>query len=118
MDPATKTDAVSRVKYLARDGGRAFAGSGSTIMYKDEPGDNENRLFVFEMRFVAGMRVPPHTESDSETFYALEGTIEVTADGTVYQLNPGDMLHMKAGTLHAMYNPGPGVARFLAWTSP
>src|SRR5215510_12997701 len=111
MDPATKSDAVSRVKYLARDGGRSFAGSGATIMYKDEPGDNENRLFVFEMVFVPGMRVPPHVESDSETFYVLEGTIEVTADGTVYRLSPGDMLHMQAGTLHSMHNPGPEQGR-------
>lgn len=108
----------SGVKHLPADTGRCFAHLGTAISFKDEPADNGDALFLFEMRMPAGHGVPPHTEHNHEAFYVLEGTLEIEADGTHYRLGAGDFLCIRPGVLHALHNPGPDWLRALTWVSP
>jgi quercetin dioxygenase-like cupin family protein len=106
------------VKYLPAGSGRAFAHLGTSLVFKDEPDDNGDSLLLFECRMPAGNGVPPHHEDNHESFYVLEGTLEVEADGGRYRLGPGDFLGIRPGTVHALHNPGPGWLRALMLTSP
>lgn len=97
--------------------GRAFALMGSSLTFKSEPSDADTP-FVFEHLMPAGLGVPPHTERNHESFYVLEGTLEVEADGQRFRLGPGDFLSIQPGALHALHNPGPGAMRVLTTVTP
>ncbi len=108
----------ANVKHLSAGGGPAFSLMGSTLYFKDEPGDNDDAQLLFEHRMPPTFSVPPHTERNHEAFYVLEGTLEIEADGECYRLSPGDFLSIRPGVLHALHNPGPGMMSTLTLVSP
>lgn len=110
--------AASGVRYLAENAGRSFAHLGTSLTFKDEPADNGDALLLFEMRMPAGNGVPPHVERNHESFYVLEGTLEVSAGGEVYRLTRGEFLSVRPGVQHSLHNPGPDWVRALTWVSP
>lgn len=112
---ATET---SSVKHLPAGEGRAFALMGSTLTFKDEPQDNGGAMLAFEHRCPPGLGVPPHSERNHESFYVLEGTLEVEIAGERRRLEPGDFLHIPPGMTHSLHNPGPGPMRVLTVVSP
>jgi mannose-6-phosphate isomerase-like protein (cupin superfamily) len=112
------TTSLGNVKYLPANAGRAFAHLGSSLVFKDEPDDNGNALFLFECRMPPSHGVPPHTERNHEAFYVLEGTLDIDAAGEHYHLTPGAFLSIPPGVLHALRNPGPVWLRALMLTSP
>jgi quercetin dioxygenase-like cupin family protein len=116
MSPSNAKSAT--VTFLPANAGRAFAHLGTSVVFKDEPADNGDALFVFECHMPAGNGVPPHRERNHEAFYVLEGTLEVEAEGERYRLGRGDYLSIRPGVVHALHNPGPGWLRALMLTSP
>lgn len=110
--------ATTNVKHLPAGSGRAYALMGSTLTFKDEPGDNDGALLAFEHRCPPGLGVGPHTERNHEAFYVLEGTLEVEADGEHYRLDAGDFLSIRPGVLHSLHNPGPDEMRVLTLVAP
>jgi quercetin dioxygenase-like cupin family protein len=112
--PTTK----GAVTYVRAGGGRSFAHLGTSLTFKDEPGDDADALLCFEMRMPPDHGVPPHTERNAEAFYVLEGTLDVDADGDRYRLGRGDLLRLAPGVRHALHNPGPAWAHALTWVTP
>lgn len=112
------TAAMTGVKHLPVNEGRAFAHLGTSILFKDEPADNGDVLLLFEMRMPAGHGVPPHAERNHEAFYVLGGVLEVEAGGERFELGRGDFLRIRPGVRHALHNPGPEWAHALTWVSP
>ena len=106
------------VTHLPANGGRSFAHLGTSITFKDEPGENGDSLLLFEMRMPAGNGVPPHTERNHEAFYVLAGTLEVEAGGERYSLGAGDFLSISPGVVHELHSPGPHWVHALTWVSP
>jgi quercetin dioxygenase-like cupin family protein len=109
---------MAKVKHLPANGGRAFALLGQSVSFKAESEDTDDRLFLFEHRMPPTLDVPAHTERNHESFYVLEGTLEVEADGERYWLGPGEFLSMAPGVVHSLHNPGPGVMRTLTLVTP
>ncbi len=109
---------VSRVRHLPRNAGRSFAHLGTAITFKDEPTANGDALLMFEMRMPGEHGVPHHREKNHESFYVLEGVLEIEADGSRYRLEAGDFLSISPGVRHALRNPGPEWVRALTWVSP
>src|ERR671933_266255 len=109
---------MANVKHLPADGGRAFALLGHTLIFKAEPEDTDDTLFLFEHRMPPTLGVPAHTERNYEAFYVLEGTFEVEADGERYRLGPGEFLSMRPGVVHSLHNPGPALCRLLTLVCP
>jgi quercetin dioxygenase-like cupin family protein len=109
---------MAKVKHLPANGGRAFALLGHTLSFKAESEDTDDGLFVFEHWALPKSSVPAHTERNHESFYVLEGTLEVEADGERYRLGPGEFFSMAPGVVHSLHNPGPGVMRTLTLVTP
>ncbi|MEX0654470.1 MAG: cupin domain-containing protein [Phycisphaeraceae bacterium] len=66
-----------------------------------------------------GGGAPPHIHHhEEECFYVLEGTIEVTANGTVHRLEAGDFAHVPRGVVRSFTNPGTTHARMLIMHNP
>jgi mannose-6-phosphate isomerase-like protein (cupin superfamily) len=98
--------------------GRSYALMGSSLTFKNDPADVDAAFFAFEHRMPEGLGVPPHRERNHETFYVLEGTLDVEAGENRYRLGPGDVLAVAPGTIHALHNPGRGVMRVLTVVAP
>lgn len=62
---------------------------------------------------------PPHIHrSGSETFYVLDGTLEMLTGTETIKATAGACVHVPAGAVHTFTNPGPGAVRFLQIVSP
>lgn len=61
----------------------------------------------------------PHIHhSGSETFYVLEGTLEMLIGKETVKATAGTCVHVPAGAVHKFSNPGPGAVRFSQIVSP
>lgn len=109
---------IERVTHLPATKGRSFAHLGTAITFKDEPAVNGDTLLLFEMRMPAGHGVPLHSERNKESFYVLDGVLEIEADETLFRLEAGDFLSIRPGVRHALHNPGPDWVRALTWVAP
>ena len=63
----------------------------------------------------AGASIGHHVhENETEIFYILEGTPEITDDDATYVAQPGDTILTGPGHGHAVKNGGDGAVRMLA----
>lgn len=81
--------------------------------------DTDGRLAVNELIIPPNGGPPPHIhQKQSETFYVLEGAVELRmADRTVIA-TPGTIAHIPARNVHAFRGVGPGVARMISMHDP
>ena len=54
-----------------------------------------------------GMRQKPERSEVSKLYFIVEGQAEMSIEDEVAPLNQGDLLHIPAGSMHAIKNPGP-----------
>lgn len=56
-----------------------------------------------------GMGPPPHSHDWDESFYVLSGSVEMVCDGHAVLCQPGSLVHVPGGTVHAFqFGPGGG----------
>ncbi|BAZ05003.1 cupin domain-containing protein [Calothrix sp. NIES-3974] len=61
--------------------------------------------------------VPPHTHTqEEESYYMLEGSMVMQLGSEEFTIEPGDFVHVPAGTIHGYRNNSDQPIRFLAWT--
>jgi mannose-6-phosphate isomerase-like protein (cupin superfamily) len=111
------TNLTAKVQHTPADQGRAVAIIGSVLTLKNQPVNDADPL-VFEHRERPGGFVPPHREPNSESFYVLEGTLEVDVEGQRYELRPGDFLSLPSGVQHSLRNAGNDWMRVLTTVTP
>jgi mannose-6-phosphate isomerase-like protein (cupin superfamily) len=62
---------------------------------------------------------PPHVHhAGSETFYVLEGTLQMLVGKEPVSVTPGMCVHVPAGAVHTFSNPYPGTVRVVQIVSP
>ena len=62
---------------------------------------------------------PPHVHHELvESFYILDGEVELWAEGETRGAGPGTFVQIPAGTAHTYHNPGDRELRFLAFFTP
>ncbi|NLY44663.1 MAG: cupin domain-containing protein [Tissierella sp.] len=75
---------------------------------------NKGRLFSL-MELEPGCSVGSHShENDFEIYYILEGEGEVTDDGVVKKVYPGDAMITHEGHEHSLKNIGDRTLKFIA----
>ena len=73
---------------------------------------------MFMVSYRAGGVAQPHDHPFEESYYMLEGEIEVVADGERYTLFPGDVFWTGVGCVHAFYNTSGKRVTWLETSSP
>jgi quercetin dioxygenase-like cupin family protein len=58
---------------------------------------------MFMVGYAPGGVAHPHDHPFEESYYMLEGEVEVVADGDRHTLRPGDVFWTGVGTIHAFY---------------
>lgn len=73
---------------------------------------------MFMVQYQAGGVALPHDHPFEESYYMLEGEVEVTADGERYTLYPGDAFWTGVGCVHAFHNTSGERVTWLETSAP
>ena len=77
------------------------------------------RYAVLELNEGAGYRTPPHVHPGmDESFYVLEGTLELEMGGVTHTLPAGSFVHIPRGTAHAQGSATDQPVRLLTTFTP
>jgi quercetin dioxygenase-like cupin family protein len=75
-------------------------------------------VFEFELDPRADGAGPHFHREHADTFYVLDGELELIVDGDTVQAVPGDLVAAAPGVVHAFANRGERPVRFLNLHSP
>jgi quercetin dioxygenase-like cupin family protein len=73
---------------------------------------------MFMVDYQPGAVALPHDHPFEESYYMLEGEVDVVADGDRHTLRPGDAFWTGAGCVHAFYEVQGGRVRWLETSAP
>jgi quercetin dioxygenase-like cupin family protein len=73
---------------------------------------------MFMVAYQPGALTHPHDHPFEESYYMLEGEVDVVADGDRYTLRPGDAFWTATGCVHAFYETRGGRVRWLETSAP
>jgi quercetin dioxygenase-like cupin family protein len=73
---------------------------------------------MFMVGYEPGAVAHPHDHPFEESYYILEGEVDVVADGDRYTLRPGDAFWTATGCVHAFYETQGGRVRWLETSAP
>lgn len=104
-------------KTLAPGEGDAHPMLTHTVVWKVTGDDTNGQYAMFEMIDTAGGEAPLHCHPWEETFYILEGEIEIQAGDFQQIVSAGAMSHIPANTAHRFKVRSP-MARALHIVSP
>lgn len=78
---------------------------------------SSNRMAVMTVDVPPEGAVPPHTHAqEEESYFMLEGAIVMQLGSEELTIEPGDFVHVPAGTIHGYKNQSNQHARFLVWS--
>ena len=73
---------------------------------------------MFMVGYEPGAVAHPHDHPFEESYYMLEGEVDVVADGSRYTLQPGDVFWTGVGCIHAFYEVSGGTVKWLETSAP
>jgi quercetin dioxygenase-like cupin family protein len=73
---------------------------------------------MFMVGYEPGAVVHPHDHPFEESYYMLEGEVDVVADENRYTLRPGDVFWTGVGCIHAFYEVSGGTVKWLETSAP
>jgi quercetin dioxygenase-like cupin family protein len=73
---------------------------------------------MFMVDYQPGAVAHPHDHPFEESYYMLEGEVDVVANGDRYTLRPGDVFWCAVGCVHAFYETQGGRVRWLETSAP
>jgi quercetin dioxygenase-like cupin family protein len=73
---------------------------------------------MFMVDYQPGAVAHPHDHPFEESYYILQGEVDVVADGDRYTLRPGDVFWTASGCVHAFYETQGGRVRWLETSAP
>ncbi len=91
---------------------------GDTIRVLAGANDTGNALSVVEVTAAPGGGPPLHTHAETEVFHCLEGEIQLTVNGIVHTLKPGQSATAPSGVPHTYKNASSAPARFVVAITP
>jgi quercetin dioxygenase-like cupin family protein len=85
-------------------------------MIDEDFGARHHRLLFIE--YQPGVGIGLHDHTFEEAYFILEGGVQATLDGTVYDLKPGDVVWTGVGCVHSFRNIGTVPVRWLETFAP
>jgi quercetin dioxygenase-like cupin family protein len=115
MDPTRQSQELLDVSASMRTALLVYSGISLKMMVDSDLGAVLSSMFMvqYEPHGAAGL----HDHPLEETYLILDGTVEATFDGEVYELQPGDVAWAGVGCQHSFKN-GEGTVRWLETQAP
>ncbi len=105
--------------FRATGTGPMFLGPGDTYTFLATTAETDGVYFVLEGLVPPDAGPPPHIHHDQvETFYIVEGQLEVMMGDEVREAKAGDFLHVSKGTAHSFINRSQTTAKIIATFVP
>lgn len=105
--------------YTPVDTGPSFWGPNDRYTFLVTGAQSDGAYFIMEADVPPGGGPPPHIHHrEQESFYLLDGTLEIQMEDKVVQASKGDFVHIARGTVHGFRNTGSATARMLVIFSP
>jgi quercetin dioxygenase-like cupin family protein len=104
-------------KILASGEGESHQLLTHTVVWKITTEDTNSRYAMFEMTDTVGGSAPAHKHPWEETFYILEGELDIQIGDRYATIGAGAVAHFPANVVHAFKIVSP-VARVLIVVSP
>ncbi|AFY93241.1 cupin domain-containing protein [Chamaesiphon minutus] len=104
-------------KILASGEGESHQLLTHTVVWKITTEDTNSRYAMFEMTDTVGGSAPAHKHPWEETFYILEGELDIQIGDRYETIGAGAVAHFPANAVHAFKIVSP-VARVLIIVSP
>ena len=105
--------------FRAKDTGTMVLGPGDTYTFLATTEETDGAYFVLEGTVPPGAGPPPHIHHDQvETFYVVEGQLEIMIDGQVHETKAGDFVHVSKGSPHSFINRSQAPAKLVATFVP
>jgi quercetin dioxygenase-like cupin family protein len=118
LDRLKEGSKVAAPKVSASMATAALAYSGITVkMLVDKRLDAQLHT-MFMVGYQPGGVAHPHDHPFEESYYMLEGEVDVVADGERYSLRPGDAFWTGVGCIHAFYEVTGGRVLWLETSAP
>jgi quercetin dioxygenase-like cupin family protein len=118
LDRLKRGAKVDEPKVSASMATAALAYSGITVkMLVDKRLDAQLQT-MFMVGYQPGAVAHPHDHPFEESYYMLEGEVDVVADGERYTLRPGDVFWTATGCIHAFYEVKGGTVLWLETSAP
>jgi quercetin dioxygenase-like cupin family protein len=73
---------------------------------------------MFMVGYQPGAVAHPHDHPFEESYFMLEGEVDVVADGDRYTLRPGDVFWTAVGCIHAFHETAGGTVKWLETSAP
>jgi len=73
---------------------------------------------MFMVHYEPGAAANPHDHPFEESYYMLDGEVDVVADGDRYTLRPGDVFWTGSGCVHAFYETQGKTVQWLETSAP
>jgi mannose-6-phosphate isomerase-like protein (cupin superfamily) len=73
---------------------------------------------LFLIQYLPGAKIDPHDHTFEETYLIVGGRVRATADGQVYDLDPGDVIWTGVGCIHSFENTGAEPVRWIETQAP
>jgi quercetin dioxygenase-like cupin family protein len=96
----------------------ALAYSGITVKMLVDKRLEAQLQTMFMVGYQPGAVAHPHDHPFEESYYMLDGEVEVVADGTRYTLRPGDVFWTGVGCIHAFYETKGNTVLWLETSAP
>lgn len=101
------------------DTGPSFWGPGDRYTFLVTGEQSDGAYFIMEALVPPEGGPPPHIHRrEQESFYLLDGTLDIQMGDKVVQASTGDFVHIPCGTVHCFRNSGSSTARMLLIFSP
>lgn len=105
--------------FRAKDTGTMVLGPGDTYTFLATTEETDGAYFVLEGLVPHGAGPPPHIHHDQvETFYVVEGQLEIMVDGQVHEVQAGGFVHVSKGSPHSFINRSQAPVKFIATFVP
>jgi quercetin dioxygenase-like cupin family protein len=106
-------------RYVPADTGSSYWGPGDRYTFLITGAQSNGAYFIMEAIVPPGGGPPPHIHHrEQESFYVLEGTLDIQMGDQTVQASAGDFVHIPNGTVHSFCNNGDSLARQLLIFSP
>ena len=73
---------------------------------------------LFLIQYLPSAKIDPHDHTFEESYYVVSGRVRATADGTRYDLGPGDVIWTGVGCIHSFENVGNQPVRWIETQAP